>query len=189
MEAEAFEILLVRHCSPTLAGIKTGSLFNCGTERREHSEACIRQWNQVLNPRGVALTILRQDKERNLVYVFRPGKLKSDFACVGVREFLAVFHYDCADLDSCLRRLKERLMQRASFPHEIGLFLGYPLCDVRGFIENSGRNCKCCGLWKVYRNECETVRLFEKCEQCTRIYSRCLQKGLSIQRLTVAAKS
>ena len=36
------------------------------------------------------------------------------------------------------------------FPHEIGIFLGYPLADVAGFIRNKGRNCKCIGTWKVY---------------------------------------
>lgn len=36
------------------------------------------------------------------------------------------------------------------FPHELGLFLGYPLADVEGFIHNHGRNYLLCGLWKVY---------------------------------------
>jgi hypothetical protein len=36
------------------------------------------------------------------------------------------------------------------FPHEIGLFLGYPLTDVEGFIRNQGRNYLICGMWKVY---------------------------------------
>jgi hypothetical protein len=36
------------------------------------------------------------------------------------------------------------------FPHEIGLFLGYPLTDVEGFIRNQGRNYLLCGMWKVY---------------------------------------
>ena len=33
-------------------------------------------------------------------------------------------------------RLIKRLNEDAEFPHEIGLFPGYPPEDVRGFIEN-----------------------------------------------------
>ena len=45
----------------------------------------------------------------------------------------------------------QRLGQAAEFPHEIGLFLGYPPEDVQGFLEN--RLCKCVGCWKVYGDE------------------------------------
>ena len=40
-----------------------------------------------------------------------------------------------------------------AFPHEIGLFLGYPFEDVMGFIENKGENYLCSGCWKVYSCE------------------------------------
>jgi hypothetical protein len=36
------------------------------------------------------------------------------------------------------------------FPHEIGIFLGYPLADVEGFIQYHGKNYILCGMWKVY---------------------------------------
>lgn len=48
------------------------------------------------------------------------------------------------------------------FPHEIGLFLGYPLCDVRGFIEDArGGVCLGCGYWKVYGEVEEREKLFK----------------------------
>lgn len=37
-------------------------------------------------------------------------------------------------------------------PHEVGIFLGYPLEDVLGFIQNDGKNCLTCGYWKVYED-------------------------------------
>ena len=86
-----------------------------------------------------------------------------------------------------LERLRSRLAQREDFPHEIGLFLGYPLGDVIGFIENAGKNSKCAGCWKVYCNECETMKLFEKFKKCTRIYTKLWRQGTSVEKLTVAA--
>ena len=48
------------------------------------------------------------------------------------------------------------------FPHEIGLFLDYPLVDVIGFIRNTGKNCKCSGCWKAYGNAKEAEKTFCK---------------------------
>ncbi len=46
------------------------------------------------------------------------------------------------------------------FPHEMGIFLGYPLGDVKGFIRHRGRDFLYCGYWKVYENEAEARKLF-----------------------------
>ena len=61
-----------------------------------------------------------------------------------------------------MKHLKYRLLKRTCFPHEIGVFLGYPLEDVKGFIDNKGKNCESCGVWKVYCNREEKDKLFQK---------------------------
>lgn len=70
------------------------------------------------------------------------------------------------------------------FPHEIGVFLGYPLKDVVGFIQNKGKNCKCCGCWKVYSDECEARKKFARYEKCKTIYMSMFQRGKSVLQLT-----
>ena len=74
-------------------------------------------------------------------------------------------------------------------PHEIGVFLGYPLEDVLGFIENGGRNCLSCGCWKVYSNECAALEAFARFEKCKAVYQRLFASGCPLTRLTVAAKT
>lgn len=185
---DEFEMRLVQHCAPTLAGIKTGGLFNYYTVNSDCDiNIQIKKWNCLLNPRGVALRVLSQGKDRSMIYVFRPNRLLKDFACPGVSAFLSDIGYDCDSISSCIQKLAERIDGSTSFPHEIGLFLGYPLPDVKGFIENAGQNCKFCGMWKVYGDESQTIKLFEQFKKCTRIYCECLQKGSSVKRLTVAA--
>ena len=44
--------LLVRCCAPTLAGLKTGSLFACPYEDRETLMKEIRRLNRAFSPRG-----------------------------------------------------------------------------------------------------------------------------------------
>ena len=76
--------------------------------------------------------------------------------------------------------------RRPCFPHEIGLFLGYPLEDVQGFIENCGKNYRLCGCWKVYGDPQAALRCFARYEKCARVYLQCYQNGHSLSRLTVA---
>ena len=94
---------------------------------------------------------------------------------------------DLISLDDSTKIYSFKLNLEEKFPHEIGLFLGYPLGDVIGFIENAGKNSKCAGCWKVYCNECETMKLFEKFKKCTRIYTKLWRQGTSVEKLTVAA--
>jgi hypothetical protein len=80
-----------------------------------------------------------------------------DTAC-----FLEGMGYDCGSdfPDGCVRTLKERF--KLSMPHEIGVFLGYPLDDVKGFIENGGRGSKATCYWKVYGDESYARRKFDE---------------------------
>ena len=88
-----------------------------------------------------------------LLYIYRPGKLKKDFAVKGTSELLEEYGYTVGEPGKCIVQLSKRLNESEEFPHEIGLFLGYPLEDVKGFIENSAEGYKCVGCWKVYGDE------------------------------------
>ena len=85
-----------------------------------------------------------------------------------------------------MERLRQRLAMDGTFPHEIGLFLSYPLEDVEGFVENRGRNCKCTGCWKVYGDEQQAQRQFSRYRKCQEVYLRLWQGGRSVEQLTVA---
>ena len=91
------------------------------------------------------------------------------------------------DRDDALGHLKRRLLEKENFPHEIGLFLGYPLRDVIGFIRNEGKNCKCADCWKVYGDEREAKKIFEAFRKCREVYLRLWKEGRSVSNLTVAA--
>lgn len=77
-----------------------------------------------------------------MLYVYRSALLKENLCKSGVKEFLAEYGYCGNDVDKFLLKLQEKLAVAESFPHEIGIFLGYPLRDVVGFIQNGGKNYK-----------------------------------------------
>ena len=76
--------------------------------------------------------------------------------------------------------LQKRIAEKPEFPHEIGIFLGYPLEDVDGFITHQGENCKLCGCWKVYGNVEQASRTFANYEKCRVFLCAKLSKGCNI---------
>lgn len=181
------ERYLIEHCSPTLASLKTANLFNLSFDSEADLQEQLVQWNRLLGGKGISLIVLRRDTRSALVYVCRKSRLQADLQKPGVGRFLKSCGYEDTGIEYAIRRLKSRLRTSSGFPHEIGIFLGYPLGDVIGFIQNAGQNCKCTGCWKVYCNECEAVRMFAKFKKCRDVYARLWTQGKSVWQLTVAA--
>ncbi|HML36088.1 MAG TPA: DUF3793 family protein [Bacillota bacterium] len=181
------ERLLITHCSPTLAGIKTGNLFQICFDSEDALRSELQDLSHKLNGKGILFEVLRMKNRTALILAYRPKRLEQDLAKRDIALFLRDFGYLESGLECAISRLKERIDAQAGFPHEIGLFLGYPLTDVIGFIENEGRNSKCTGCWKVYRDEGEAMKLFDRYKKCREVYSRMFAAGRSVMQLTVAA--
>lgn len=181
------EKYLIEHCSPTLASVKSANLFNASFEEGEDMDRQLAVWNSAMNPKGVKLLALRKRGRRALIYVYREKQLQRNLNKPGVADFLRKFGYADTDADNCLAYLCSRFAVSEEFPHEIGIFLDYPLGDVIGFIENEGKNYKCAGCWKVYCNECDALEQFRKYRKCREIYLNLWKKGRSVLQLTVAA--
>mgnify|MGYP000022567827 CR=1 FL=1 len=182
-----FEKLLIAHCSPTLASLKIANLFSCPFTTEQELSDCVQYWNEQMKKTGICLEILRQGRRHALIYVFRSSELKERLEDRAVVRFLGAYGYKNMDLSSALKHLKERLQENSEFPHEIGIFLGYPLEDVIGFIDNHGKNFQVSGLWKVYGDKEKAVQQFGRYKKCTDLYLRLWNHGKSVRQLTVAA--
>ena len=180
------EELLVRHGAPTLAGMKTGSLFSCACGDAAALRKELRRLNRMLAPRGLCLLLLRQAEGRALLYLYRPARLRRDLADGGAQALLRQSGYGCESCGRCIAQLIRRLQAGGEFPHEVGLFLSYPPEDVRGFIQNRAEGFQCAGLWKVYGDAEQAQATFQKYRQCTQIYCRLYRAGVSLERLAVA---
>ncbi len=180
------EDLIVRYCAPTLAGLKTGSMFTCRYESLFALRQDIRQMNRRLGSRGLRVLPLRYREGLALIYFYRPGRLTADLEAMEAAALLQDMGYPVGCTNRCVARLIARLREGQDFPHEIGLFLGYPPEDVLGFIQNHAADCKLVGTWKVYGDEAAAERLFRKYRKCTQVYVNCLERGFSMERLTVA---
>ena len=86
-------------------------------------------------------------------------------------------------LDLFKKRYCDNLCTTKDFPHEMGVLLGYPLEDVKGFINNRGRNFLYTGYWKVYSDLQQKMDLFGRFEQAKEQMIRLLSYGMDIQEI------
>ena len=180
------EDLLIRHCSPTLAGIKTGNLFSCACPSRKDLTRDLCRLNKKLVPRGIRILPLRVRKGRAFIYAYRPNALESDLTDHRARALLLKYGYVPENPNGCVVHLIHRLRSEGEFPHEIGVFLGYPLEDVVGFIRNRGRNYTCCGYWKAYGDPEAAQKRFDQYRRCTAACCEQFRKCTAITQLIAA---
>ncbi len=176
---------LIRCCAPTMARLKTGNMFSCAFDSRKQMIEELRKLNQRLRYKGLRILPLRWRDGNALLYLYRPKLLERDLRDPLSRKLLSECGYACEGAGVCIVRLISRLRTGEGFPHEVGLFLGYPPKDVEGFMHRKDE-CKLCGLWKVYDDVQGAVRQFARCRRCTEVYLDRLSRGFSLDKLAVA---
>ncbi len=183
----SLEDSLVAHCSPTLAGLKAANLYRFTPEDTGRFVRKVREWKRWFASRGLKLLALRRRDRSWLLYLCRPDYLAPVLSAPDVSGFLRRMGYQTLDgFNGLLRQLSARLRSQPGFPHEIGLFRGYPLEDVVGFIENKGKNYTCAGCWKSYGDPVEAACRFSRYHACTNDYLRRFAGGAGLDQLTIA---
>lgn len=180
---------LVIHGAPTLAHLKVGSLFNVSYASMDTLAMEISALNTELLPKGVTVTPLCHRNSKALIYLYRTAELSHQLSQPEVQSFLHGFGYTCFTVQDVLHHLHIRLLYFPEFPHEIGVFLGYPLSDVKAFIRNGGQNCVCSGCWKAYSNQQEAMRMFQRLRKCKEVYTKLYAEGFPLSRLTVKTQT
>ena len=179
-----FDSMLIKHCSPTLAGLKTAGLFNFRFCSEQEAQQTLSLWNRNLNPKGVCIRILKMNSCRALIYVYRRTLLGRLLADERIQAFLAPYGYHGLSDDESLLLLERRVQACPEFPHEIGVFLGYPLGDVKGFIKHQGKNFLCSGYWKVYQNENRAQETFQLYRAVRDVMLKMLSAGRSLYEIS-----
>ena len=117
--------------------------------------------------------------------LFRKNPLEAYLKQQEVEAMLAEAGYAELSLGNILSTFQKRYAHYMSaggrFPHEMGLLLGYPAEDVKGFVENEEKNFLYSGYWKVYADVEEKRRLFQKFENAKETVIQLLSYGVGIQ--------
>ena len=180
-----YEVLLINYASQTLANKKLANLFTFKNLKNIDIEKMVYEWNQILNEKNIYVEILGSGKSSAQIYTYRPEKLKAVLNKIEVRNLLSPLGYDTNDLDQSINHLKKRF-RKENFPHEIGIFLGYPYEDVIGFIENKGTKYLSNGYWKVYADKEEKLKLFDQYNKIKKSYKTIFSRHKNIAKLCLS---
>ncbi len=179
---------LVCQAGIVLAGCKPAAVFGFRmppddaahptSMRRLRVKALIGTYALHLLRFGVRVSLLGWREGRAMLLVWRPRRIRRLLSGADARQFLAknrLPSHSGALMGELRRRLRAYYGNRASFPHEIGFVLGYPIEDVDGFMSDGGQGARACGRWKVYGDVDEALRRFKELEheelRIKRLYS------------------
>ena len=170
------EINIINNCAPTLAGLKTGNIFNCPIARGEDINLTIESFNKVFEPKGLKMILLRIKDNVAMLYLYRVKQLANDLHQDNIREYLKKMEYPSENANDCIECLKHRINTMDEFPHEIGLILGYPIEDVIGFSTLGANGSKYCGAWRVYGDVEKAKKQFALFRKCRSVYINAYSK-------------
>lgn len=157
---------LVNLAAPVLAKQKPAGLITIWKYHLNHYETSrMKQLEEQDLLNTCKLEILFETKLYFLVFCYQEEQLKLELEKNEQSRILLDYH-SCLGLYEKINLLKHKLQAyqqgKAYFPHEVGVFLGYPIWDVEGFIAHNGQDYKFCGDWKVYDDVPGAIKTFEK---------------------------
>jgi len=162
-----------------LAGVKPSTLINLPDRPRRCGKNIFSIWKEygqaLILESSLEGVILVERQGSLLLFLFDRQALSRLLSGKAVNAILRKAGYAGETaLDPLLLELGSRFAS-GTVPHEIGIFLGYPLKDVAGFMGISRHEFSCQGPWKIYGNPCKSLMLAETHRLC-----RCKMAGLLI---------
>nr|WP_272508963.1 DUF3793 family protein [Clostridium ganghwense] len=129
------------------------------------NEVSIRSYELKRLYNSTAVLFYNEEHIRNILNQDKYMKLLKKF---GYTSYMSV--------EESLLLLKKRYTREC--PHEIGVFLGYPMKDVIEFIDNPDKQCLMFGYWKVYHNIDYAKKIFEKYDKCKEEVASLILQGV-----------
>jgi len=186
MDKKELKTQLALQCAPLLTGIKLSNLLTVARDCAEDVERLFRDTD-------ITVHTLYQTEQRMTLLLFRETELLAYLNRKEVKETMELFGYQTLRLIDIFEKLCARyqkyMSDHHSFPHELGLLLGYPVEDVLGFIENEGRNYLYSGYWKVYGNVAKARNTFERYDTAKEEAIRLISAGMEITEYVLYAKA
>ncbi|MGN0141050.1 MAG: DUF3793 family protein [Roseburia sp.] len=185
MDKKDLKTQLALQCAPLLTGIKPSNLL---TLKCSSAEAVM----ELFQDTEITVHTLCRTEYRTTLFLFRETELMDYLERNEVREALARFGYQTISLidifENLCARYQKYMTDHQSFPHELGLLLGYPACDVLGFIENEGQNYLYSGYWKVYANLPEALAVFKSYDEAREKVIRMVSRGMEVSMIMALEK-
>ncbi|EJO5346318.1 DUF3793 family protein [Clostridium botulinum] len=143
--------LLLYLIAPTLDGVKPSTIVTLSTSGKNLDFLWSKYKKDFLTVYKINCIELKKTDKCTTVLFYHKKALNNVLYNKYNLEFLKEIGYkDFSNEESFLLELKSRF--KDTCPHEIGIFLGIPIEEVKSFIQDPKRKCIYCGYWKVYNN-------------------------------------
>ena len=168
--------------APVIAGLKPAAIFTVSYEEKKMLESLFSRYNDF------RIETLHSGKKES-IFLYRKSVFFRHLQNRNLRSFLSSLDlgYKEDKTGSYLFLFKERFRKHkdcgATFPHEVGIFLGYPPEDIRIYMEDPYRKAKLTGYWKVYSNEEAALQLFRAYDSCIQKFLQLLEDGFSLRSI------
>ena len=177
MDNTSVSLQLALQCAPVIAGIKISNLLTIPANK-------LKELSTILKKTNLSFRVIYPGRERLVILVYKEEELRKYLESENVKRFILGFGYKTSDISEMfpvfVRRYIKYMERKESFPHELGLLLGYPVEDVEGFIRNKGKNYLHSGYWKVYKDVEAKIKLFKNYEKVQTEIVRMLYEGIDI---------
>lgn len=155
---------IVCSAAPTLAKEKVASLITFSNDNRNLYKLWDEHKDQLKGTLNIKFFELKRSEKNTVVLFYNEVKLEIILREKRNSQFLSRFGYkEEMSLKDSLNLLSRRFENHC--PHEIGIFLGYPIDDVIIFTDCPNEECKMIGYWKVYHDIDGAKNIFKKYDE------------------------
>lgn len=152
---------LIELLGPVILGSKSAEIITINYNDRSYDEKISDITKHFSNCRVINYKILEKDGCGTRIFFYNLVTMDKILGDKKIIAFLEYLGYAKGTTKDYLNILFDKIMYD-EFPNEIGLFLGYPLKDVLGFMGYSILPYKKTNYWKIYGDEEPSIRLYQR---------------------------
>ncbi|MCR4741433.1 MAG: DUF3793 family protein [Treponema sp.] len=174
--------IIIKCSAPCICGIKPGNMFT--VKRESYSRVAVESWRESLKSNGLVLETFETSDNTMMIFIYNFIWIRQMLEDCFAQSYLRGKNYPVnRGTLAVLNELFGRLKKHQEFPHEVGLFLGYPIEDVIEFEKNQGQDCKYCGCWKSYSNPELAKKSLGNFLDCSKMCQKWFEEGLTVPQI------
>ena len=183
---EQLKKMLAFNLSPVLQQVKPSELIVL--KKKCFEKVWLKVKAGIIKDLGLNCKTLHSSPDSIYLLFYNENMLRARLFDAHCQKLLAENNYkNILSMHSLLYQLGKRM--KDSLPHEIGLFLGYPVHDVEGFIRFSGKNFCACKYWKVYENPEYSLDKFRQIDIARNHAAKLLNGSITLNRAVKLIKT
>lgn len=187
-ERECIEKFLIYNASLVISGLKPSATVTIKKDCANLYKSWIQYGVEFLKNIDIKYIKLRECDNALIILVYNEENLKNYIFESENKKFLMKLGYiDENNINKYLLILENRY-KKFNCPHELGIFLGFPLNDVKDFMECTKKKCLSCGYWLVYNDLKEAKEVFNKYDKVKDFTVSYLLNGNSSRNVVLSVK-